>query len=464
MGIKDVVEVYTMQISVQYSSELIMAIALAITTLLLIRYTWNRVKQLPEEERHMGRPLWIASVSVPLLGLASFLNYGYALGYTELETGYYLAAALGGGLLSFTATSILGGRRAQALPFAVLGGMIPLAAMPQIVGAAFGPLSGALVAVLAGILFGIPFVLFSYLTYKTRRVTSFGLAVLSITYPLLLVTTSFTSPEIVAVALAIRVFGPALLITALVLPGMAIRAELVAYSITVSSSFYFMSYLLVSPLVLDMAAMATVSFIAIASILSIGTSAYVLTRWRSSRNPATLTLGLYFVVGGLSYLVVALNHTEFMSGLNAQYFATALALIASMMLNLSSIVALDWKRILLLPILITIAPFWLMLSGWIAQVPPDAVAFRSLSMIISGLLHSIIPITLYGLIWWRMRKVDASGRSRALFLALGGLLHIFGAAGGNTLSIIAAIFIMGAYGVWWLGVTGRADSLLGTAA
>jgi hypothetical protein len=453
-----------MQISVQYSSELIVAVALFLATLLLVRYTWNRVRQLPEEERGLGRPLWIASASILFLGLASLLNYGFALGYTDLETAYYLAAALGGGLLSFAATSILGDRRAHALPFAVLGGMLPLAAIQQIVGAVFGPLSGALVAVLAGILFGIPFVLFSYLTYKTRRVTSFGLAVLAFTYPTLLVTTSFTSPEIVAVALAVRVFGPALLITGLVLPGMAIRAELLAYSFTVSSSFYFMSYLLVSPLVLDTAAMASVSFIAIASILSIGTSAYVLTRWRSSRNPATFTLGLYFVVGGLSYLVVALNHTEFLSGLNAQYFATALALIAPMMMNLSSIVALDWKRILLLPILITIAPFWLMLSGWIAQVPPDAVPFRSFSMIISGLLHSIIPIALYGLLWWRMRKVSASGRSRALFLALGVVILIFGAAGGNSVSLIPAMFIMGAFGVWWLGVTGRADRLLGTAA
>lgn len=462
MGIKDVVEVREMQISVQYSSELVVALALFLATLLLLRYTWDRVKQLPEEERGLGRPLWIASLSVFLLGVTSLLNYGFALGYTYLETAYYISAVLGGALLSFAAADILGSRRIFALPIVVLGAIIPFAVFQTEVGVLFGEATGAFVAVMAGILFGIPLVLFGYLTYKTRRVTSFGLAALAITYPMLLVTTSFTAPEIVAVALAVRLYGPALLITALVLPGMTIRAELMAYSFTVSSSFYFMSYLLVSPLILDMAAFTSVAFIAIASILSIGTSAYLLTRWRNSRSPATLTLGLYFFIGGFSFLTVALNHTEFITGMNAEYAALMLGIVAPMVLNLSSIVALDWRRILLLPILISIAPFWLMATGWASGIPPDMVTGRAVVMAISGILHSVIPIGLYGLLWWRMRKAGAPGRSRALFLALGVFLLIFGTAGGNTVAVIPAMFIMASFSVWWLGVTGRADRLLGT--
>ncbi len=451
-----------MQISVQYSSELIVAMALFLATLLLVRYTWNRVKQLPEEERRLGRPLWIASLSVFLLGLTSLLNYGYALGNTDLETAYYIAAVLGGGLLTIAAADIMGGRSAYALPAIMLGAIIPFAVFQSEVAVLFGDATGAFVAVMAGILFGVPFVLFSYLTYKTRRVTSFGLAALAVTYPMLLVTTSFTAPEIVAVALAIRLYGPALLITALVLPRMGIRAELIAYTFTVSSAFYFLSYLSVTALTLDVLTVVSVSLVAIASILAIGTSAYILSRWRVSRNTATLTLGLYFFVGGFSFLTVALSHVQFITGINVDYTALLISLVATALLHVSAIIALDWRRILLLPVIISIAPFWVIVDGLLRQVPPDSVSMIAMTMAISGLLNSAVPTFLYGTLWWRMRKASAPGRSRALFLTLGVLLLIFSTAGGNLVTVISSILLFSAYSVWWLGVTGRADNLLGT--
>lgn len=452
-----------MQLTVQYSSELVAAIAIFIASALLVRFTYNRLKHLPSAERSLGYPLWTAASGIFLLGIASLLNYQHAIAPSvDLETLYYLVVVVGAGIFALAATMIMGWRKGRLLPLAITGSIIVVAILEQYGMGFLGPYTGEFTAVAAGILFGIPFLLFSYLTIKQKRITSFGFAVLAITYPVLLVSTTFTAPEIVAVILAIRLYGPALLITAMVLPETGIGGELMAYSFTISSAFYFMAYLLVSPLMANTVEFVAVSFLAIASILSIGTSAYTLTRWSKSRNTATLTLGVYFFIGGFSFLTVALNHTEFIVGPNAEYVALMLGIIAPMVLNLSSIMALDWRQILLLPLLITFLPFYVMMNGWLAGIAPDAVAGRALVMAISGLLHSVIPIALYGVLWWRMRKAGAPGRSRALFLALGVFLLIFGTAGGNTIAIIPAMFVMSAFAVWWIGVTGRADRLLGT--
>ena len=133
-----------------------------------------------------------------------------------------------------------------------------------------------------------------------------------------------------------------------------------------------------------------------------------------------------------------------------------------MFLNLSSIVALDWRQALLLPLLIMAAPVFLMLSGWSAQIMPDAIPNRGVVMALSGILQTIIPLGLYGMLWWRMRKAGAPGRGRALFLALGVVFLILGTAGGNAVTLMPSMFIFGAFAIWWFGITGRADRLLGT--
>ena len=455
-----------MQLVVQYASELLTAFGLFLGAILLARFTWNRVNNLPPEERHMGRPLWVAVASVFFLGLASLINYWFGSGISELEVFWYITAILGSGLLMITALMILGSKRLYILPVALMGVIGVIAYAETIIGAGsvLGGFTDYAVNFFALVLFSIPFTLFAYLTYTTRRITSFALAVLSFTYPLILVATTFSAPELVASILAFRLYGPAILITALILSESKIGGELIAYSFTISSLFYFMSYLLVSPLVGNSIAMISVTFIAIASILSIGTAAYSFTRWSQNRNPATLTLGVFFFVGGFSWLTVALNHTEFIVGINAEYFALLLGLLAPMLLNLSSIVALDWKRALLLPVLVMAAPFFLMLTGWGAGIYPDFVPNRSIVMAISGILQTVVPLGLYGLLWWRMRKAGAAGRSRALFLALGVIFLILGTAGGNADTLLSSVFILSAFGVWWLGITGRADQLLRTTA
>jgi len=457
-----------MQLVVQYASELLTAFGLFLGAILLFRFTWNRVKDLPPEEKHLGRPLWVAVVSVFFLAVASVINFGYQGGVVgDLEVWWYITAILGSGLLMVSATMILGSRRFLALPVILIAVVAVYAYIETIYGGLLGGLtSEQVIYLIATVIFAIPTLLFSYLTYTTRRITSFALAVLSITYPLILLATSFTGPEVVASILALRLYGPALLITALVLPESKIGAELIAYSFTISSMFYFMSYLLVSTVVGDMALMLSITNIALASILAIGTAAYTITRWRQSRNPATLTIGVYFFVGGFSFLTVALNHVEFIGGLNAEYFALLLGILAPMLLNLSSIIALDWNRAALLPLLIFAAPFFSMMTGWTAtpMLHPDDLPYRTMVMAISGILQSVIPLGLYGLLWRRMSKAGVPGRSRALFLMLGILFLIIGTGGGGAVSIIGSLSILTAFVIWWLGITGRADTLLKTTA
>lgn len=455
-----------MQLVVQYTSELITAVSLFIGAILLARFTWNRVKNLPPEEKHFGRPLWVAVGSVFFLGLTSLVNFWYGSGMSELEIFWYITAVIGSGLLMVSALMIMGSRKLAIIPLGMMVVISVIAYAETIIGAGtvLGGFTDYAVNFFALVLFSIPLALFSYLTYTTRRVTSLALAVVSLTYPLILVATAFTDPSIVTAILGLRLYGPAVLVTALFLPESKIGAELIAYSFTVSSLLYFMSYLLVSPIVGDVAVMTSVTFIAIGAILSIGTGAYAFTRWSQSRNSATLTLGVFFFVSGFSWLIVSLNHVEFLGGLNAQYIALALGLISPMLLNLSSVVALDWNKALLLPLLIMAAPFVMMLGGWTAQILPDAIPNRGVIMAISGILQTVLPLGLYGLLWWRMRKAGAPGRNRALFLALGVVFLIVGTAGGNAISLISSASILAAFGVWWLGVTGRADQLLGTMA
>jgi Na+/proline symporter len=96
------------------------------------------------------------------------------------------------------------------------------------------------------------------------------------------------------------------------------------------------------------------------------------------------------------------------------------------------------------------------------MLDPNTLPYRTIVMAISGILQSVIPLGLYGLLWRRMSKAGAPGRSRALFLMLGIVFLIFGTAGGSAVTPLSSTLILSAFVIWWLGITGRADQLLKT--
>ena len=162
-----------MQLVVQYASELLTAVGLFIGAILLTRFTWNRVKNLPPEEKHFGRPLWVATISIFFLALTSTINFGFGGGISELEVYWYLAAILGSGLLMISALMIMGSRKLYALPVALMAVIAVIAYVETIIGAGsiLGGFTDYAINVFAVILFGIPFAVFAYLRYNKRSVT-----------------------------------------------------------------------------------------------------------------------------------------------------------------------------------------------------------------------------------------------------------------------------------------------------
>ncbi len=453
-----------MQLLIQESAELIAGIGTIIATLLLARFTRNRIKQLPDEEKSLGTPLWVATIAILTLGIGSIFYYIYGVELGATETPYYFIVIFGGGILALSATMIMGWKRGRALPILTMAILFSIAIIGRLSPGIFGEYTLMLVMSFGVFLFGVPIILFTYLTIKTKRITSFGFVIFAITQLILLVATSVTDPATIAVLIAIRLYGPALLITALVLSETGITGELMFYAITVSSAFYFLAYLMVSPVIVDVVATITIALIGIGSTIGIGSAAYTLSRWKQSKNPATLSLGLYFFTAGFSFLILALSNIEFVAGIHSDYLARTLGIIASMFLNLSAIIALDWKRAILLPILIAAAPMAQIIMNWPLGIAVGDIPLHGMVMGMTSLFQYFIPLALYALLWWRMRKEGAPGLYRPLFLSIGIILLVMGTTGGNLISLNSSIGLFASFVAFWFGVTGRADKLLGKTA
>jgi hypothetical protein len=450
-----------MQLLIQSSAELVAGIGTLFATLLLARFTINRVKQLPDEEKALGKPLWVAVIAIFLLGIGSILYFmlGVELGATQ--TLYYIVVIIGGGTLALSATMIMGWKRGQALPLVTMAILLIISIVGYLSPGIFGEYTLLLVTSFGLFLFGVPIVLFTYLTITTKRITSFGFAILSITQLALLTITSSTDPMMFAVIIAFRVYGPAVLITALILSETGITGELMMYALTIGSAFYFIAYLLISPVTADVVMTLTIGLVGIGSTIGIGSAAYTLSRWKVSKNPATLSLGLYFLFAGFSFLILALSNIEFVAGIHTDYLARTLGIISSMFLNLSAIIALDWKRVILLPILIAAAPLAQIIMNWPLGIAVGDIPLHGMVMGMTSLFQYFIPLALYAMLWWRMRKEGAPGLYRPLFLSLGIVLLVMGTTGGNLVSLTSSMGLFASFIVFWFGVTGRADKILG---
>jgi hypothetical protein len=75
------------------------------------------------------------------------------------------------------------------------------------------------------------------------------------------------------------------------------------------------------------------------------------------------------------------------------------------------------------------------------------------------------------MLWWKMRKAQAPGRNRPLFLTLGLILLMIGGTAamittGDVQEIVAllpASILLVSFVVFLVGITGRADMWLGSA-
>ncbi len=455
-----------MQLLVQDASELPMAVTLILAAIILVRYTMLRTADLPAEERGAGRPLYLSALGILTLAVASYLNYILILDATASvwTATYYVSTMVAAALFAIAALMILEWNRAIIVPIVmlILGSVYTYAIVILGMTVNFGMVVGPISLILNL----VPIGLFAYLAQKTGRVTAIALLFLIVSYIIYPLASTSTDPAMIAALLGIRLLGPALAIWAFLRPELGVSIELFGYALSVNVVAFFFSYV-ASIGVADIATTISVSLLAVLAVVGFATTTYTFTRFRERRNPATGLLAVYFIVGSVSYIIVALTHLGALTGVQNDYTSSILGLLAMMFVNLSAFFALDWRRILLLPIVIAAPALSYMVVSY--PTPIDNIVGYGPFFGITNMVQNFVPLGLYFLLWFRMRKVDAAGRGRPLFIGLGLVLLAIGSVIGaftegalTAVGIVPSSTLLLAYIVLWLGVTGRADHYLGT--
>ncbi len=461
-----------MVIAFYEASEYFIGLALIIASVIMTLYARNRAAALPEDDKSAARPLYMMAVGILLLGVAASLNFFMDLNNLTgvWEYAYFVIAMLGPTMLTLAAFYIQGWQRYIVIPIVLMAigfGLATYMAM-FFTGAAFQWMLGPYTLTA----FIIPAVLFVQLTRSTKRVTSLAIALVTITYPMyFLVNMPMVSLQIIIVLL--RTFAPAFLGIAFYMPDLGISIEPFGYSMGYTNLGFFSSFAIASFLVDPSIPLSGIGILATVTMLGYGTGTYTLVRWRESRNPATLTLAWYFLIAAFSYSVVVLLAAkmpmEAGAALYMEYANLTLGITTSIVLCLSAFFALDWRRSLLLPILIG-APFIIYIWTFVPSgLPFDLVPNGTPFMLATALILILTPMGLYGMVWWRMRNAGVPNRSRPLFIFIGIIMLVLTSAlssgtGAGLVGTASAFLLLTAFLIYWLGVTGRADRLLKTTA
>ncbi|MGY5870975.1 MAG: hypothetical protein RTV72_01880 [Candidatus Thorarchaeota archaeon] len=457
-----------MQLLVQDASELFMAITLVIGAVILVNYTRKRTADLsPEERAGAGQPLYTSAIGLLVLAIASFYNYVIDLNTASLVTNgtYYVITLFAATFFAIAALMILEYRKGFVIPIVMLivGTIftytIAFLSLPVTMGMVTGPVSLTLNLV--------PIILFLYLARKTGRITAIALAFLLITYLVAPIASTVTDPSLIAALLGIRLLGPALIVVAFLKPELGVSMELFGYTVSVNIIAFWFSYALAFGIA-DVGVFIGIALIAVVSLLGFTCATYTLSRYRASRNTATGLIGLYFASSAIGNIIISLIAIGAITGATNDYLTAVNGLIGMMFFNLSAFIALDWKRTSLLPVLITVPAL-----VYLAISFPTAIASIAGYSLVSGItniVQIIVPVSLYTMLWWKMRKAEAPGRNRPLFLTLGLVLLMIGGAvamitTGDVQEIVAlapASILLVSFAVFLIGITGRADMWLGT--
>ncbi len=405
-------------------------------------------------------------MAILILALASSLNFMFDLGAASamVNATYYAFTMVAAALLAVAALMILQWRRAMAVPFVMLVIGLVYAFSIAILGLSLS--FGMVVGPVTLILNIVPILLFGHLARTTRRITAVALMFLVLSYIIYPIASVSTDPSVIAAILGIRLLGPALASIAFLKPELGVSIELFGYALSINVVTFWFSYSLAFGIT-DVIAFISVGVISLVAVVGFATSTYTFTRFRESRNSATATLAVYFMVGSVSYIIVALTSIGALTGPTNAYTSASLGFLAMMFINLSAFIALDWRIILLLPLVI-VAPGLIYMFMW---YPTELATIPGYEMVIgiTNMIQNLVPLGLYFFLWSRMRKTGTPGRSRPLFLALGLVLLIVGSLIGVTaegtitiVGILPGSVLLMSYVVFWTGITGRADVLLNT--
>ncbi|MGY5859962.1 MAG: hypothetical protein RTU63_11385 [Candidatus Thorarchaeota archaeon] len=457
-----------MQLLVQDASELFMAITLIIGAIALVNYTMKRTAGLsPEERTGAGRPLYFSAVGMIVLAIASIYNFMIDLNTAALVVNatYYAFTLVAATFFALAAFMILDYRKAMVIPIIMLAGgliftyAIAFMSLPVSMGMVTGPVSLVLNAV--------PIVLFMYLARKTGRITAIALGFLLVAYILQPIATTTTDPSLIAAIVGLRLMGPALAILAFLKPELGVSMELFGYSISINIVAFWFSYALAIGIT-ELDVFLGVAMISLVSLLGFTLGTYTLSRYRASRNSATGLIGAYFFSAGIGHIIIALSAIGVLTGATNEYLSAVIGILGMMFFNLSAFIALDWKRSSLLPVLLVVPTFVYMLISF--PMPLASVFGYSDLAGTTNIIQILVPVGLYLMLWRKMKAAEAPGRNRPLFLAIGLVLLIVGGivatlATGDSSQVVAlapASIILAAFAIFLAGITGRADTWLGT--
>jgi hypothetical protein len=450
----------------RYASEPIMAALLLVASIILVIYTRNKTKDLPAEETKLGTPLYLSAIAVFLLGIASFVNYVINTGIWVVDPllTYYQLSIIAPGILTIAGLMILGWNRYHPIPIIMMIVALAIAFLFPVLGVTVSP--QIFIGIINLTLYALPIGLFGYLTIKQKRLTSFSLFMIVVTFLLFPFTAITEDQLVIGLILLLRFIGPAIAIVAFNKTDVGISLELGGYAIGILAFAMFLTLFQTSAIFLafvEIELITVVIIIAVAAALGVIAGTYTLGRWKISRSQSTFLLGIYLLIAGVAFLLVALNNIgTFGFAIEWEYIVMILSILVLIPLNLSAFSALEWNKALLIPFIIAIPPVLLLALNY--PTPVDDIAFRNVLMAITGILQNVIPMALFGTLWWRMRKAEAPGRSRPLFLAIGIVLLLVAAGrGGSLLTYSGGILLFMAFILWLLAVTGYADKLLKTA-
>ncbi|MHA1246444.1 MAG: hypothetical protein ACTSPE_03900 [Candidatus Thorarchaeota archaeon] len=241
------------------------------------------------------------------------------------------------------------------------------------------------------------------------------------------------------------------------MPDLGISLELVGHGKSFAAADLWFS-VAITYVQFDRLKLGGLTVMAIITVVSFGTVAYTYSRWRTTHNPATLALNLYFLTASPSHLGIALFEAGVEVNLGAVYLAVGLHLISMMFLNLGALLALDWKQLTLLPVMIVLPALVLLFISF--PTPSACIPVFNRVEAITHMFQMVLPVALYLLLWDRMRPTGSPRRMRALMMAVGIVvllgLYVVVSVLAVTLEV-RGVVLMVAYVIMWLGLTGRAD-------
>ncbi|MBS3795591.1 MAG: hypothetical protein KGY80_11870 [Candidatus Thorarchaeota archaeon] len=461
------------------ASQIFMAIGMLASAGVISIYALIQTGKLDADERQLARPLFLTAAGLGLLGVSSGSSFTYIMmielfnmTVTRSLVVAYVAIVLGAGTLSVAALLILGRKYLLIIPAAlmVLGLFLSITGVQLGLSSAF---VDSMVTLFTIILLLLPGFLFGYLTYRTKTAKSFALAVAMLAY-LISYASQQVSLEGNVFLILLRLAGPGMVVSAFSAEGLDISGELVGYGSAFGVAGVWFSFVMteifggthvsVDLTMEEIWNIASLSELSIVGVLGLATVAYTYGRWRKRPNPATIYLGAFFLLASLSILIFSMQEMDLFVSMNITYVTWIMFIGAVMLMNIGAIVVLDWKRAILLPVIIALPVAAYLIMGYPAN--PITTPWFSILLILSTALQLIIPMGMYIYLWHQMRLGSVKNRSRPLFLGIGIAIALAGLANswpiGNFVNPVVASLFLVAFIIWLLGITGRADQLLDT--